>query len=139
MFHSHLCTSGLVSVVSQAFFAVGVALLSLLAYFVQDDWRHLTQGATLLGIPFVFLIAFVLPESHRWLQSQGRTEAAVKVMQHIAAKNGAQWSSEIVTPAAGKSDKPAKKQNSSTSDTLASLLNNKEVNQDLVVMCFFIS
>ena len=124
---------GLVSVVSQAFFAVGVALLSLLAYFVQDDWRHLTQGATLLGVPFVFLIAFVLPESPRWLQSQGRTEAAVKVMQHIAAKNGAQWSSEIVTPAAGKSDKPAKKQNSS-SDTLASLLNNKEVNQDLVVV-----
>ena len=85
--------------VSQAFFAVGVALLSLLAYFVQDDWRHLTQGATLLGIPFVFLITFVLPESPRWLQSQGRTKAAVKVMQHIAAKNGAQWSSEIVTPA----------------------------------------
>ena len=123
--------------VSQAFFAVGVALLSLLAYFVQDDWRHLTQGATLLGVPFVFLIAFVLPESPRWLQSQGRTKAAVKVMQHIAVKNGAQWSSEIVTPA-GKSDKPAKKQNSS-SDTLTSLLNNKEVNQDLVVMCFFIS
>ena len=87
-----LFSLGLVSVVSQAFFAVGVALLSLLAYFVQDDWRHLTQGATLLGIPFVFLIAFVLPESPRWLQSQGRTEAAVKVMQHIAAKNGAQWS-----------------------------------------------
>ena len=46
--------SGLVSVVSQAFFAVGVALLSLLAYAIQDDWRMFTQAVTFLGLPFVF-------------------------------------------------------------------------------------
>ena len=60
-----LSDAGLVSVASQAFFAVGVALFSLLAYGISNDWRTLTQAITALGLPFVFVIAIFLPESPR--------------------------------------------------------------------------
>ena len=64
-----LSDAGLVSVASQAFFAVGVALFSLLAYGISNDWRTLTQAITALGLPFVFVIAIFLPESPRYCES----------------------------------------------------------------------
>ena len=120
--------------VSQAFFAVGVALLSLLAYVIQEDWRMFTQAVTLLGLPFVFLIAFLLPESPRWLQSQGQNDKAVKVLKHIAAKNGAQWK-EVEFDSSQPEKKITKKR---SSDTLASLLTNKEVNNYPPAPCVFL-
>ncbi|KAM6906976.1 organic cation/carnitine transporter 2-like isoform 1-T2 [Xenentodon cancila] len=67
------------------FFAVGYMLLPLLAFFIRD-WRMLLLSLVLPGclcMPFWWFI----PESPRWLLSQGRVEEAETVIRNAAKKN----------------------------------------------------
>ncbi|XP_015202246.2 solute carrier family 22 member 15 isoform X3 [Lepisosteus oculatus] len=67
-------------------FAVGIALFAALGYYVQS-WRALATTANSPGVLF-FLLCLTLPESPRWLYSQGLTQKAEDVMQHMAMRNG---------------------------------------------------
>ncbi|XP_061596475.1 solute carrier family 22 member 4-like [Cololabis saira] len=67
------------------FFAVGYMLLPLIAFLIRD-WRMLLLSLTLpscLCMPFWWFI----PESPRWLLSQGRVAEAEKVIRNAAKKN----------------------------------------------------
>ncbi|XP_060241050.1 solute carrier family 22 member 13 [Meriones unguiculatus] len=72
-------------VLAQSSFALGLMLLAGLAYGVRN-WRLLQ----IIGTTPIFLLFFyfwVLPESPRWLLSQGRTEEAKQLVQKAASVN----------------------------------------------------
>ncbi|KAM6948332.1 LOW QUALITY PROTEIN: solute carrier family 22 member 4-like [Aplochiton taeniatus] len=65
-------------------FGVGYACLPLFAFFIR--WRMLLVAS---AIPCFFFLPlwWVIPESPRWLLSQGRVEEAEQVIQNAAKKN----------------------------------------------------
>ncbi|XP_072904184.1 solute carrier family 22 member 4-like isoform X1 [Hemitrygon akajei] len=68
------------------FYAIGYIILPLFAFYIRE-WRMLLLALTLpelLYIPFWWLI----PESPRWLITQGRVNEAEEIVQGFAAKNG---------------------------------------------------
>ncbi|CAM1299027.1 Uncharacterised protein g2302 [Pycnogonum litorale] len=77
---------GLVSAAYGLFFTTGALLVTSIAYLIRD-WRMMTLVSTLWGVPFV-LQYFIVPESPRWLLTNGYQSEAQKVLKHIAKGNG---------------------------------------------------
>uniref|UniRef100_A0A8C5F3T8 Solute carrier family 22 member 13b n=1 Tax=Gadus morhua TaxID=8049 RepID=A0A8C5F3T8_GADMO len=83
------CTSkrGFVTISSLSFFSVGLMMMSGVAYFVRD-WRilHLVFSTPLI----LLLLAgyWLMPESARWLLTQGRVKEAQKEVLRAARVNG---------------------------------------------------
>lgn len=75
-----------VGVLYQTAFTVGLVLLSGLAYVIPQ-WRWLQMTVSLPTFLFI-LYYWLVPESPRWLLSQKRNTQAIKIMDHIAQKNG---------------------------------------------------
>ncbi|XP_010079251.1 PREDICTED: solute carrier family 22 member 15-like, partial [Pterocles gutturalis] len=80
-------------------FAVGIAVYALLGYCVRE-WRYLALVSNTPGVIF-FLLSFMLPESPRWLYSQGKTAEAEDVLQYIALANGRERLNLKLKPSAG--------------------------------------
>merc|ERR1711860_3248 len=66
-------------------FQVGEFIYAIAAYFIRD-WIPL-QLATCIPIVVMVLLYFVVPESCRWLISEGRIEEAKKILNKRAKIN----------------------------------------------------
>ncbi|XP_053760278.1 solute carrier family 22 member 1 isoform X2 [Panthera pardus] len=75
-----------VAILYQAAFTVGLVLLSGVAYAIPH-WRWLQLAISLPTFLFLFYY-WCVPESPRWLLSQKRNAQVMKIMGHIARKNG---------------------------------------------------
>ena len=68
-------------------FPIGEMIFGTEAYFIRD-WVILTVIAFAPLIPFAIGIAWILPESPRWLLSSGKTDKAVEMIKEMAKVNG---------------------------------------------------
>jgi len=84
---------GIFGLTLQSSFAVGIVILSFMAYHVQH-WRYLTLLISILGLPFLSY-HWIIPESPRWLMSQNRLHEAVKILEDIAKGNGTMLSEKV--------------------------------------------
>ncbi|XP_026147970.1 solute carrier family 22 member 13b isoform X4 [Mastacembelus armatus] len=77
-----LCT-----IISHSFFPLGLMMISGIAYWIRN-WRLLQL---VLFSPLVLVLGifyWILPESARWLITQGRKEEAIKEIRKAALVNG---------------------------------------------------
>lgn len=70
----------------QGFYAFGYVVLTLEAYFIRD-WRTLTFFSILPSFVVLFIFK-TIPESPRWLASQGKIKEAEHILRKIGKENG---------------------------------------------------
>ncbi|XP_033625329.1 organic cation transporter protein-like [Asterias rubens] len=86
-----------IGVCAECAFAMGYMLLAVVAYFVRD-WRTL-QLIGAIPIAAFFLLIRVIPESARWLITQGRLAEAEVIIRKIAKVNKAKLPEQLFSEA----------------------------------------
>lgn len=68
------------------FFTLASCALPFIALFISD-WK-IFAIVTSVPLGLAFITPFVVPESARWLISQGKTDRALKILKRIEKRNG---------------------------------------------------
>ena len=88
-------------VILESFWALGVIVAAGLAWLIVPTlgWRWLLAVSALPGL-IVFIIRKNVPESPRYLLSQGKADEAMDVLKHVAEVNGVKLGFEGLAPLA---------------------------------------
>ncbi|XP_019903740.1 solute carrier family 22 member 5 isoform X2 [Esox lucius] len=97
------------------FFAFGYMMLPVLAFFLRD-WRSLLLAMSVPGLVYIPLWWFI-PESPRWLLSQGRVEEAEVILREAARKNRV-TAPEVIFEESESEEKPKPEERHSPLDLL---------------------
>lgn len=97
-------------------FAIGYMMLPLFAYFLRD-WKSLLVALTVPSLAYLPLWWFI-PESPRWLLSQGRVEEAEAIVKKAARWNKVQAPTVIFEGYSDKKTEEAPKQSYNVLDLL---------------------
>ncbi|XP_030053889.1 solute carrier family 22 member 13 [Microcaecilia unicolor] len=73
------------AIISHVFFGFGLMALAGLAYLIRN-WRFLLLVGS-APVALVFCYIWIIPESARWLLTQGKNEKAKKLLQKAASVN----------------------------------------------------
>lgn len=91
--YAHIsCFQGTAGIATTIVFTIGEFLLCVMAY-VLPNWRHLMLAAAAVNAAALLLYPLV-PESPRWLLSQGRQHEAACILRNISASNGSSMPTE---------------------------------------------
>ena len=83
------------SVFAQIPFAVGYLYTVLIAWCMKEGSWQALQWVLAVPNTLFFLLFFIIPESPRWLMSQGEAEKAVKSIKTAAKSNNVQVPKEV--------------------------------------------
>ncbi|XP_021942805.1 organic cation transporter protein-like [Zootermopsis nevadensis] len=113
--------------VISCFYSAGMVLLAAVALWVKN-WRIL-QAIYAPGL-ICFVYYWILPESVRWLQSQGRTEEVKTIMLRAAKINGVKLSEQEfskfeLSPVVAKTEDETPVQKRSNSDAFKRIFKSK--------------
>ncbi|XP_063045921.1 organic cation/carnitine transporter 2-like [Engraulis encrasicolus] len=119
-------------------FATGYAFLPLYAYFIRD-WRTLQIGLSLFGFLYMPLCWFI-PESPRWLITQGRLQEAEAIIRAAAKRNGITPPEEIFqlehSADTEETDQESKGRDKYTFFDLLRTANLRNITLICIMMCF---
>eukprot|EP00775_Hariotina_reticulata_P013901 gene13901-14019_t len=100
------------------FWATGEFVLVGLGYAILN-WRLLTITAGSMA-SVVLLWSCLIPESSRWLLSQGRSEEATAIVQRIAAWNGTQLPPDVLLVSTHPADSDAQQDPAAATEEIES-------------------
>ncbi|XP_031729914.1 solute carrier family 22 member 5-like isoform X2 [Anarrhichthys ocellatus] len=112
-------------------YAIGYMMLPLFAYFLRD-WKSLLLAISLPGLLYIPLWWFI-PESPRWLLSQGRVEEAETTLRKAAKMNKVKAPSVIFEDYSVHAD--ATKTQPKEQHNVFSLLRTKNIRNLTVILC----
>ncbi|XP_030009205.1 solute carrier family 22 member 5-like [Sphaeramia orbicularis] len=110
-------------------FAIGYMVLSLVAYFLRD-WRYLLLVIALHGMLYIILW-WLIPESPRWLLSQGRVEEAEAIVRKAAHKNKVEAPQIIFEDYIDDDDKSQKQKH----HTVCDLIRTRKIRFTTFILC----
>ncbi|XP_033119369.1 solute carrier family 22 member 15-like [Anneissia japonica] len=113
----------------QAFFSIGIMVFAFLANLIRN-WRYLAI-ATSFPICLCVVIYWIVPESPRWLASQGRISEAEDILLFIANKNG-----NIVKKSSIELDVPSKTISSTKSYGYMDLFRTPVLRKEMLIQAF---
>nr|AEB00643.1 glucose transporter 1 [Penaeus vannamei] len=121
------------NVPAMIFMTLGMCVLPWIALAIAD-WQ--TFAIIIHAIQFLSIIfIWVIPESARWLLSQGRVEDTLKILQRVAKINGMAVTPEMMQELKAYSEKQAASQNSRMGATVFDLLKTPVLRRRFLILC----
>nr|XP_033787616.1 solute carrier family 22 member 13-like [Geotrypetes seraphini] len=114
------------SIVSHLFFAFGLMALAGLAYVIRN-WRFLLLAGS-LPLALVFSYIWIIPESARWLLTQGENEKAKKILQKAASINKRTIAEEMLLQLMEEKKSP--------SENMLDLFRSKRLRKITLISCY---
>ncbi|TRY70254.1 hypothetical protein TCAL_07532 [Tigriopus californicus] len=118
----------------EAFWAVGIVLLAVIAKYVQH-WRYIQLAINIPTLATIFYI-WIIPESVRWLLSRGKLKRAEDVVIRIASYNSLRFDRTWLREEIAEVDRRLRMQTPDRAPGIRDVLGNKKIRKHSLVLFF---